>query len=162
MLRPPDAITRTVTELILRFDPVRLRRWHVRLVDRLARRADLRIGVEWGTSGEELPSALAVLFALERVIYGLPDDDLVSAADTTDLARFLATRAEPAGLVLDFTAGVPRTGERTWQVTFDGVAGETAALGALLQGRTPEASRLALRRWPRHHRSALPSNRRLA
>ncbi len=140
MLRPPDPKTPTATRLLIRLDPVRLRRWHVRLVERLARRADLRIGVEWGTSGEDLPSALALLFTLERLIYGLPDDDQVSTADATGLARFLATRPEPAELVLDFTAGVPRAGERTWQVTFDGVAGEAAALGALVQGRTPEVA----------------------
>ena len=39
--------------------------------------------------------------------------------------------------MLDYTASVPRVGERTWQVTFDGVASEAAALGALVQGHTP-------------------------
>jgi hypothetical protein len=137
MLRPPDPKTRTVTRLLVRLDPIRLRRWHLRLVERLTRRPDIKLCVEWTASEEELPSAIALLFALERLIYGLPDDDTVSTADVNEFAPFLAAGKAPADLVLDFTASVPRAGERTWQVTFDGVAGDAAALGALVQGRTP-------------------------
>lgn len=125
--------------LTLRLDPKRLRRWHVALADTLARRAGTRLSVEWKPDGEPLPTAVALLFALERLVYGLPADDTASAAPA-DLARFGAASEAP-DLVLDFTAGAPHAGAdraaRTWRITFDGVADETGALAALAHGRTP-------------------------
>ena len=66
-------------KLTLRLDPNRLRRWHVRLAERLARRADTQVSVVWHASGEPLPSAVEVLFALERLIYRLPPGDEAGA-----------------------------------------------------------------------------------
>src|SRR4051812_13230507 len=62
-------------KLTLRLDPTRLRRWHVRLAGRLAQRADTRVAVEWNGASEPLPSAVALLFSLERLIYRLPPGD---------------------------------------------------------------------------------------
>ncbi len=123
--------------LVLRLDPSCLRRWHVHLAMRLAQRPDLRVGVEWAAAGERLPSAVPLLFTLERLIHGLPGDDAVDAAKTDDLAPFLAVGGEPPDLVVDFSGGTPRAGERTWHVTFDGSPGEGAMLAALAQWRTP-------------------------
>jgi hypothetical protein len=123
--------------VIVRLDPSRLRRWHLRLVNRLAQHPQTQLAVEWRTTAEEIPSAVPLLFALERLIYGLPCDDAVMAAAADDFTRFLAVGEEPADVVLDFTASRPRREERTWQVTFDGFSGEAAALAALVQGRTP-------------------------
>jgi hypothetical protein len=123
-------------KLTLRLDPNRLRRWHVRLAERLSRRPDTRVSVEWNTTGEPLPSAVALVFTLERLIYGLPAGDEANAS-TQDVARYAT--ADNADLVLDFTAGAA-TGTRAWRVMFDGVADEAAALGALTQSRTPVVS----------------------
>src|SRR5215470_2763872 len=38
-------------QLTLRLDPARLRQWHVRLAERLARRANTRVAIEWSASG---------------------------------------------------------------------------------------------------------------
>ena len=123
-------------KLTLRLDPNRLRRWHVRLAERLSRRTDTRVSVEWNTAGEPLPSAVGSLFVLERLIYRLPAGD-EAAASVQDFARYAA--ADDADLVLDFTAGTaPDT--RTWRVMFDGVADEAAALAALTQSRVPVVS----------------------
>ena len=121
-------------KLILRLDPNRLRRWHVRLADRLARRPDTQVGVEWSAGAEPLPVAVGLLVTLERLVYGLPSGDETTAA-AAELGRFAT--ADRADLVLDFTDTPPRAGTRTWRVTFDGAADETALLGALIEKRTP-------------------------
>ena len=86
-----------------------------------------------------MPTAVALLFALERLVYGLPTDDTANAAPA-DLSRFGAASEAP-DLVLDLTAGMPHAradeAARTWRITFDGVADETGALAALVHGRTP-------------------------
>ncbi|MEA2880308.1 MAG: hypothetical protein QOF14_5504 [Hyphomicrobiales bacterium] len=126
-------------KLTLRLDPKRLRRWHVALADTLVRRPDTCVSIEWNSTGEPLPTAVALLFALERLVYGLPADDTTNATPA-DLARF-STPSEAPDVVLDFTTGVPHAGTydaaRTWRITFDGVAGEAAALAALVHSRTP-------------------------
>ena len=123
-------------KLTLRLDPSRLRRWHVRLAEHLARRADTQVSVAWNRAGEAFPSAVALLFTLERLIYRLPPGDEAEAA-VEDFVRYAA--AHDADLVLDFTNdAVP--GQATWRVTFDGVADEGAALAALTQPRTPFVS----------------------
>jgi hypothetical protein len=120
--------------LTLRLDPNRLRRWHVRLAERLARRADTMVSVEWNAGGEPPPTAVALLFSLERLIYRLPSGSEEAAA-ARDFSRYVATQSAP-DLVLDFT-GSPRAGERTFLLTIDGVADEGAALAALVHARTP-------------------------
>jgi hypothetical protein len=126
-------------KLTLRLDPKPLRCWHVALAEILARRAGVSLSIEWNPIGEPLPGAVSLLFALERLIYGLPPDDTASAAPA-DLGRFTAASETP-DLVLDLTAGVRPAGAknttRTWRLTFDGMADETAALAALVHGRTP-------------------------
>src|SRR5437763_3896570 len=100
MLRPRDPSSQMVRRLIVRLDPTRLRRWHVQLVERLARRPNVQVGVEWAATGEELPSTVALLFALERLIHGLSDDDAVSTADVSDLGPFSEALQEPPDLTL--------------------------------------------------------------
>src|SRR5947207_1534873 len=126
-------------KLTLRLNPNALRRWHVALAETFARRPGTHVSIEWNPGGEAPPSAVGLLFALERLIYGLPADDTRKAA-RSELARFGAT-SEPPDLVLDFTEGAPKAGTqdaaRTWRITFDGIADEATALAALMQSRTP-------------------------
>ena len=42
-------------KLTLRLDPNRLRHWHLRLAERLARRPDTQVSVAWHAAGEPLP-----------------------------------------------------------------------------------------------------------
>src|SRR5262245_29216934 len=101
--------TRTLLRVIVRLDPNRLRQWHLRFVRRLARRPQTRVRVEWMKAAEEeLPPAIALLFSLERLIHGLPANDMAAAARPDDFAPLLANVEEAADVVLDFTAGKPR------------------------------------------------------
>jgi hypothetical protein len=125
-------------KLVLRLDPKRLRRWHLALADTLAGRAGTQVSIVWNPNAEPLPSAVPLLFALERLVYGLPADDTASVTPA-NLARYDGAFDAP-DLVLDFTAETAQSGRndvRTWRVTFDGVADETGALAALVNGRTP-------------------------
>ena len=125
--------------LTLRLDPQRLRRWHVALADTMASRPDTHVSIEWKAGAEPLPAAAALLFSLERLVYGLPADDTATAT-SGDLARF-GSAPEAPDLVLDFSVGPGSAGTdhgaRTWRVTFDGVADEAAALAALVHGHMP-------------------------
>jgi hypothetical protein len=126
-------------KLILRLDPNRLRRWHLRLAERLARRADTQVMVAWTADTVLLPSAVGLVMMLERLIYRVSGDDLTQSAAPGDFARFVRT-GETADLVIDFTASAAAAGMRTWRVTFDNVADEAAALAALAESRTPIVS----------------------
>lgn len=126
-------------KLTLRLDPNRLRRWHVRLAERLVRRPDTQVVVEWATPAAPLPPVLAPLMALERLFYGGGADDVTAIATRQDLALFAAA-PETADLLIDFTPIAAPPGMRAWRVLFDGVADEAAALAALTHGRTPVVS----------------------
>jgi hypothetical protein len=89
----------------VRLDPNRLRRWHLRLLKRLARRPRTQVAVEWTKTADELPSAIPLLFALERLIHGLPENDSVAVVGAEDFAAFPTSRGHAADVVLDFTAG---------------------------------------------------------
>jgi hypothetical protein len=121
----------------VRLDPNRLRRWHLRLVNRLAQRPHLQLAIEWMQTTAQLPSAIALLFELERLIHGLPRADTVAAAAADEFAHFAAGSTEAADVVLDFTDQPRAKSGRIWQVTFDGCQGEAAAIAALVQERTP-------------------------
>src|SRR5688572_16482126 len=113
-------------KLTFRLDPKRLRRWHIALADTLAARAGTQVSIVWNLNGEPLPSAVPLLFALERLVYGLHADDTASATPA-DLERYAGVLDAP-DLVLDCTAGIVQPGARdarTWRITFDGVADET-------------------------------------
>ncbi|HLN10302.1 MAG TPA: formyl transferase [Xanthobacteraceae bacterium] len=127
--------------LTVRLSPTRLRQWHLRLLGRLAKRPGTIVTVVWASGGATLPSAVPLLFALERLIYRLADARISDAALPGDFAPFTTALPLAADLVIDLSATDPAAGEpagdRTWRLTFDGVSDEAAAIGALAQGRTP-------------------------
>ena len=116
-----------------------LRRWHRDLLDRLGARPGVAVGLRWtDPAGPPFPSCIATLFALERLIHGLPEGRSAPLR-VADFARFAeAGGVEPPDLVLDVSGEEGVAGlARTWRLTFDGAPGEAAALGALLAGRNP-------------------------
>src|SRR5437660_4609227 len=123
--------------LTVRLDPHHRRRWHLDLVRRLAGRAQTEVTVEWTGRTDSSPAALALVCALERAMYGLALDDALAAVEMADFTPFVDRRTDAADLVIDLTGERPRTSEPTWHVTFDGAAGEGAAIGALIGSRTP-------------------------
>jgi hypothetical protein len=126
--------------LIIRLDPDRLKQWHLRLLQRLAHRPLTRVAVEWSPGAASLPAAAAITAAIEGLLYRLPARNPFAAATAADLASFVSRDGSTGDLVLDLAQGAVRPGEPTWQLRFDGRAGEAAAISALIRSRTPVVS----------------------
>jgi len=123
-------------KVTLRLDPCRLRRWHVGLAERLARRTGVRLAVEFTDGGPPLPISLELLLSLERLIYGIAGDAITAPVNPDALARFRHADSS-ADCVIDFTNATRKAAVSTLRVLFDGIADEAAGAAALLEGRTP-------------------------
>lgn len=119
----------------VRLNPGALRRWHHEVVAALGARQDLEVGVQWSEAPRPVSRDVERLFALERVLHGLPSDGRSGAVSRKLFAPYAAGRGQPE-VVLDLV-GDAADEVRTWHLTFDGGAGEDALLGALLRGRPP-------------------------
>ncbi|QDB80175.1 formyl transferase [Georgenia sp. 311] len=118
----------------VRLDRRALRRWHLEVVSALAGRPDLEVGVRWSTGSRPPAPEVDRLFALERILHGLPAGRS-ARLEEAHLAPYLARDGEP-DVVLDLV-GDDGTAGPTWHLTFDGGAGEAPLLAALLAGRVP-------------------------
>ena len=123
-------------KLTLRLDPNRLRRWHVRLAERLARRAGTRVSVEWNAAGEPLAiggrtavhAGAAGLRLARRTTRRAPH----RARSSRDLARHPKRPISCSILPRSAARGADSGADLADQ--FDGVADEAAALAALMHG----------------------------
>lgn len=125
--------------LELCIDQRALRNWHLDLLRRLDRLPGFSVGIRWAPPAEPLPSCVATLFALERIVHRArsPGTELV---EPTEVARHVGEGGVEPDIVLDLAGSLPVAGRRRWQLTFDGHAGEAAAIAALLDGRTPQVA----------------------
>lgn len=119
----------------VRLNPRALRRWHHEVVAALGARQDLEVGVQWSEASQPMSRDVERLFALERVLHGLPSDGRSGTVSRALFAPYAAGREQPE-MVLDLV-GDATDEARTWHLTFDGGAGEDALLGSLLSGRPP-------------------------
>jgi len=122
-------------KLTLRLNRDRLRRWHISLAERLAERRDVELAVVFAEHGEPYPAAFELLLNLERLVYGIPGDDITVAAKPGDFEKFRTAHAA-SECVIDFTGPVS-DGTSNLQVLFDGAPDEAAIPAALMEGRTP-------------------------
>ncbi len=120
----------------LRIEPNRLRRWHRTLAERLSAGGDT-VAVVFAPPGPAEPGTGFLLAAERRLLAGRR----ISGADPLDPPDLTAFAAPPEAafdLVVDLThrpALAP--GATTLVVAYDGLAGENAALAALLAGAVP-------------------------
>jgi hypothetical protein len=137
-LEPRNRSTETSKTMLIeiRVDKRSLRRWQLALVERLSRNPQTRVIISWGNAIEPLPSCIGCLFALERLINGLPDTGGASEATEACFSSYAVAFGDP-DLVLDLCGPAKQGSAPTWFVTFDGSFGDEAALGALLAGRSP-------------------------
>ncbi len=61
-----------VMHIEMHLDRAALRVWHLRLVERLRQIPEVHVTTRWGRTAEPLPPCVNLLFALERLINGLP------------------------------------------------------------------------------------------
>jgi hypothetical protein len=122
--------------LEVHLDNEALRRWHLDLLRVLERQSDIAVTVRWSAGGSCRTSELIDrLLGLERTINRLPHGSS-SREGARAFERYVSFGAIP-DLILDLTDEPPTGDIRTWRLTFDGSASETAALAALLSGRMP-------------------------
>lgn len=99
---------------------------------------DVPVQIAWTTNAEPRPAGLDILFELERVVLhrGKP-----SGANRLDvIPQRTQAHTETADVIVDFTGGArdPGSSARLYlRPLFNGVAGENAALAAILAGDLP-------------------------
>ncbi len=129
----------TPSRIGLRLDGRRPRRWHLRLLEALARQPGRSLSVGRAPGPGGLPANADLLFAMEARLRRLPGDGPAASVPPSALAAY--PDLAPTGLVLDLCGDVaPAPGRRVWRLTFDGACGEAGLLAALLAGRAPVAA----------------------
>ena len=123
----------------VRLDGAAPRRWHLRLVERLAARGDCGVAVDARPGPGGLPANAEMLFRLETTIHGL-----VRPGPSSRIARDALACYEPAfpdpDLVIDLCGDTSEGFPRVWTLVFDGTTGEQALLLSILGGRSPIAT----------------------
>ncbi|KQP16499.1 hypothetical protein [Methylobacterium sp. Leaf93] len=126
--------------LRLRLDGRAPRRWHLRLLERLAALPGLDVEVDRSPGPGGLPDNAALLFRLEALLNRLSLGGLSAPVPRSAFAAYPEPTAG-ASCILDL-CGDAKGGPDlpVWRLGFDGVAGEGALLAALLAGRSPVAA----------------------
>lgn len=125
------------SRLILLCDRGRVRRWHVWLASALE--ATGRYAAHFSfVEGDPLPSSVDLLMTLERLVYGRGGERASDVLDETERGNLPRADGGPYDLAIDFTGrGECKEAARTLRPTFEGIAGEAGAIGALLERRLP-------------------------
>ncbi len=124
--------------LRLRLDGQTLRRWHVRLAERIAALRGITLEIDRRPGPGALPNNAALLFRLEAMLNRRSLDGLWSPVEPAALAAFPSPSVRAPDLILDLCGDVaPDGGPRIWHLAYDGRAGENALLSVLLAGRSP-------------------------
>ena len=99
---------------------------------------DIPVQIAWAATAEPRPAGLEALFELERVVL---HKGKASGASRLNIApERTQVHDEPADVIVDFTAGArdPNSSARLYlRPLFNGIAGENAALAAILAGDLP-------------------------
>ena len=122
--------------IALRLDPDQLRAWHLKLATRIEVLQKTPVVIVWGQSQMPCPPSDGVLFEFERLIHRLPSLGLmtrITVSSFSHLSQTLPLNAQ----IIDLCGGPDRLKSPAWQLTYDGMCGEGAALSALLNGRPP-------------------------
>lgn len=125
------------SRLLLVCDRTRLRRWQVWLAEALAADGRHSVGFSFLEAGEPLPSSVGLLMTLERLLYAGASPRASDVLDE-ELKALPLAQAGPYDVAIDFTGGADGIdASRILRPTFDGIAGETGAIAALLDRRLP-------------------------
>ena len=122
--------------VVLILDPSRMREVHRALAVRL-RAAGIHVTLVRGRAQQPLSAPIDLLFELERLVYRLRGPRLSDRMEAERSMEELSSDQTP-DLVFDLCGDesvAPRG--RNIRLTFDGVSGESALIGALVAGRMP-------------------------
>jgi hypothetical protein len=121
--------------IVLALDSSDLRRWHLALAEKLAKREGARIGVRFVETGAKPLGATDRLFQIETWLFGLGRG---GGAERLPRDAFAAFREQgEAYLILDLADAPARIEGRVWRIECDGAGLERGLAEALLACRTP-------------------------
>jgi hypothetical protein len=119
----------------LRVERGSLRRWHLTLAERLAKRPGAEVGFRLETGACENAKSTAALFQIETVLFGLGRGGGGERIAPEALGAF--ARPGEAYLVIDLAREPLSASARVWRVECDGVGLEPGLLAAAFAGRSP-------------------------
>jgi hypothetical protein len=125
-------------KIALRVDREGLRRWHMRLAERIAGRDARWIVFQCVETGSHLKTrAIERLFQIETRLFGLGRDGASKRIGIDDLDRFGRRTCGDADLTIDISGAPLPPSDRVWRVECDGAPLEAGMLAAILDGRAP-------------------------
>lgn len=124
----------------VRLNPRRLWRWHVWLIEALAR-CHSRVFMRFMEGGPPLPRSLALLLSFERMVFRMPGEHACDLLQPSFFQAFLAplggADATP-DIVLDLSGtSSPSVSRRVLRTSYDGLPDEDVLFAVLLAGALP-------------------------
>ncbi len=110
-----------------------LRRWHLALLQRLAKRPGVEVNAEL-CEAAPASDAVEALFRLETWLFSLPRQDLADRIETSSIAVFQRGVGASADLVIDLTT---TPSPDAWRLAYDGRVGDPALVEAIVAQRLP-------------------------
>ncbi len=129
-----------MTKLKLRVDENALRRWHVRLCERLVDEHDFEVTIDARPATGGLTREIELLFRLDAFISSIRRPGLSTPVMREALATYSTPVTAEPDLILDFCGDVPASEGRVWRIAFDDVAGEAGLFAAVSARRAPLAT----------------------
>jgi hypothetical protein len=125
-------------KIALRVDRDGLRRWHMRLAERIAGRDARWIVFQLvETGGRAKTGAVEKLFQIETRLFGLGREGVSKKIGIDELDRFGKRTCGDPDLIIDVSSAPLAPSERVWRVECDGASLEAGMLAAILSGRAP-------------------------
>lgn len=131
----PDLMRDTIIEFRMAGAP--RRRWQLDLLNSAAMKPGIRVRVGWVRDQGRSLRGLSALFAVERIVEGIPKHHPAADVNPDAFERYAADGAEAPDHVIDFCGPIEKRSVSTWFVEFGGGFGEAGATGALLEGGLP-------------------------
>ena len=128
---------RRIQHVALLVDPAQLRDFHVQLALRLSSEIADRVTITRGRSRYPIPAAVDLLFELERLTQGTGAIRLPRRVGLNSFPLEETSSQERPNLLIDFCGQEVPAADRVVRVLYDGLQSETAAIGALVDGRMP-------------------------
>jgi hypothetical protein len=122
-------------KIVLRVDRGALRRWHLALAARLAKRPGAEVGFRLEADAPAASKSAAALFQFETLLFALARGGSSERIRPDALGGF--ADGEAAYLIIDLARSPLAENARIWRVECDGVGLEEGLLASALSGRSP-------------------------
>ena len=125
--------------ICVRLDENCVRRWHIKLLERLSTLPGMVLSARVRPSADVLPPAVEAMFQLEATLHRLNGLGDIARVPLSTLTAFADDSADVADLVIDLTGDETSKDTPVWRVCYNGVAGEAGLIALIMDGQTPVA-----------------------